>query len=128
MITTTVKITVGIVACVAIAGIIAYKIIKRQKEQIETETVEDKICFADIVGWFKNQNLIKGKHTAFISPKMDGIPSFIDKKGYKKVLLGVFDEEQNQIVSSKIIYAKSFDEELKNSLNKANKNGMVVIE
>ena len=88
------------------------------------ETVEGELHFKDIVDFFKAKHLEKGKHIPFIG--FDVNSQKLQKEGYKTILLGIYNEEQDNLEVARVIHCTSTDEETQAIEAKAT-GGLIVL-
>lgn len=121
-------IIIGSIVVVAVTAFYIYTKNKKKKSLLNAITVEiiDKeLKFFDVIAWFKNLKLDKKKHKPFIANYEDFKESFPNSKkteqeipdGYVSIFLGVYNENDD-VIEGKIIYSKSLDKELLNTLGK----------
>lgn len=127
------KITIIILVIVALCAVIAFFLLKQKQEkqegkktykpsskifQQEDVVVEaETVVFTDVVVYFKNLSLTKGRDIPFIakanSKELQEVVSVIKKTedfNDTTLLLGTLNEETNEVENIKIIIAQSFDD------------------
>ena len=133
------KITIIILVIAALCAVIAFFLLKqKQKIQEGKKTYKpsskifqqedivvkaDIVVFTDVVAYFKNLSLTKGRDIPFIakanSKELQEVVSVIKKTedfNDTTLLLGTLNEETNEFENVKIIIAKSFDDKTKEVL------------
>jgi len=133
------KITIIILVIVALCAVIAFFLLKqKQKKQEGKKTYKtsskifqqedvvveaETVVFTDVVVYFKNLSLTKGRDIPFIakanSKELQEVVSVIKKTedfNDTTLLLGTLNEETNEVENVKIIIAKSFDDKTKEVL------------
>lgn len=120
----------GAMYCACKIGAIKTDKPKKIIEGLSVKVVEGTLSFNDVVGWFKSQNLNPEKNTPFIAlfdnfkqmllgdkleaksdfciPPSSEIGQHEDKKA--QLLLGVYNEDTDEISPSLLILADAFDE------------------
>lgn len=90
--------------------------VKGVVKTIFTRTVDFK---NQIVGWFKNQNIIKGIQIPFITKRQD-FKTMLKHAPTAKVFLfaGVYDEQTDEITNLQYIAANQYDKMTAELLNK----------
>lgn len=128
----------GAVTVAVGAGVVCYSykkgLFKKRTKSIKPmsnlsiKQIEGTLSFGDVVGWFKTLSLDKEKDTPFIAladkledmitsyfksdniivypPLPDGIFEDQDKK---RLLLGVYDEKNDEVSNALLLVADSFD-------------------
>lgn len=105
-----VAIGLGILA----VGTIAYSLSKKKLPLLE-ETVDGSLKLEDVVAYFKTLNMVKGKQIPFLAlPDAEKLAGTLHLRTNKpKVLiLGVYNEEKDELNPMKIVYADGFDEKI----------------
>ncbi len=133
------KITIIILVIAALCAVIAFFLLKqKQKKQEGKKTYKpsskifqqedvvveaETVVFTDVVVYFKNLSLTKGRDIPFIakanSKELQEVVSVIKKTedfNDTTLLLGTLNEETNEVENVKIIIAESFDEKTKDVL------------
>ncbi len=92
---------------------------------IEEKAIDGQLKFQDVVGWFKQQSLDKGKDTPFVAipAKFKGLLNFEPKKP-EALLLGIYNEQSNSITKALIIECDETDGKTKEVLQN---NELVVL-
>lgn len=135
------EVLVGVAALGVVVTIIA--IFKKMRDganlyidisQFPEETVEGELHFIDIVDFFKTKPLEKGKHIPFIGFNTTILfkkglkPTHkLQKEGYKTLLLGVYNKQQEKLEFARIIHYISMDGEGK-AIEAKSSNGIVVLQ
>ena len=133
------KITIIILVIAALCAVIVFFLLKqKQKKQEGKKTYKtsskifqqedvvveaETVVFTDVVVYFKNLSLTKGRDIPFIakanSKELQEVVSVIKKTedfNDTTLLLGTLNEETNKVENIKIIIAKSFDDKTKEVL------------
>lgn len=109
------------------------------KIKIFVNYIVDKVLSftGTIVRWFKNLNLKSGRHTSFMmsgekfKEQLHNAPTInagiFNKNTQNEIFLGVFDETTNSIVESEYIKANEVDQDTRLALQRANSDGLVVL-
>lgn len=128
----------GAVTVAVGAGVVCYSykkgLFKKKTKSIKPmsnlsiKQIEGTLSFGDVVGWFKTLSLDKEKDTPFIAladkledmitsyfksdniivypPLPDGI---LEDQNKKRLLLGVYDEKNDEVSNALLLVADSFD-------------------
>ena len=122
------KAAIIVTVAICIIGYIVHK--RKQNKKIIlspdntiTSTIEGELPFSDVVSFFKTLNLKKGDDTPFIARKSEKTKDIFNTYNlqfevvdYKWLFIGVYNEKEESITNYKVIYAKSFDQQLEELL------------
>lgn len=114
----------GVFVASGIVGTAIYLRRKRIEREISerTEQIEDELQFDDVVSYLRSLNLSKDVDVPFIANSdSEGFKKVTygllkPKKGYKLLMIGVFNKTTEEITYSKFIYSPSWAERLTNML------------
>ncbi len=129
---------VGAVTVAVGAGVVYYSykkgLFKKKKTvkpicNMSTKKIEGALAFTDVVGWFKSLSLNRQKDMPFIALadqieneigsyfKSDNVIVYpplpedvFEEQNKKRLLLGVYDEETDEVSKALMIIADAFDE------------------
>lgn len=118
----------GIVIIAAVVGgIVYYQLKKKSDIQLNEEVVDTELLMDDVISFFKMQKLDQKKHLPFIANgdcaefrKLFHAPYPKAKEGYCSLLIGVYDEQTQEIIVSKLIHAKLLDRKILEILGNEN--------
>ncbi len=93
---------------------------KTRNMDIQPEYVEGMLSFADVIGYFKSLSLKKDEDTPFMAKatcqKLKDVIKVTVPSGYEALLIGVYGENVNELKHAKLIFARSLDERIVNTL------------
>ena len=86
----------------------------------KSEIIDGEIRLDDVVDYLKSQKLSKDVHIPFIASYKEGTINSLkiffeninDKEGYQILLIGIFDNNTEELSDIKILYGRSFDPKL----------------
>lgn len=118
----------GIVIIAAVVGgIVYYQLKKKSDIQLNEEVVDTELLMDDVISFFKMQKLDQKKHLPFMANgdcaefrKLFHAPYPKAKEGYCSLLIGVYDEQTQEIIVSKLIHAKLLDRKILEILGNEN--------
>ena len=118
----------GIVIIAAVVGgIVYYQLKKKSDIQLNEEVVDTELLMDDVISFFKMQKLDQKKHIPFMAKgdstefrKLFHAPYPKAKEGYCSLLIGVYDEQTQEIIVSKLIHAKLLDRKILEILGNEN--------
>lgn len=118
----------GIVIIAAVVGgIVYYQLKKKSDIQLNEEVVDTELLMDDVISFFKMQKLDQKKHVPFMANgdcaefrKLFHAPYPKAKEGYCSLLIGVYDEQTQEIIVSKLIHSKLLDKKILEILGNEN--------
>lgn len=116
-----------VIIAVVVGGIVYYQYKKRADVQLNEEVVDTELSMDDVVSFFKMQKLDQKRHIPFMANgdcakfrKLFHAPYPKAKEGYCSLMIGVYDENTQEIIISKLIHAKSLDNKIIEALGNEN--------
>ena len=116
-----------VIIAVVVGGIVYYQLKKKSNIQLNEEVVDTELLMDDVISFFKMQKLDQKKHVPFMANgdceefrKLFHAPYPKAKEGYCCLLIGVYDEQTQEIIVSKLIHAKSIDKKILEVLGNEN--------
>lgn len=116
-----------VIFAVVVGGIVYYQLKKKSDIQLNEEVVDTELLMDDVISFFKMQKLDQKKHVPFMANgdctefrKLFHAPYPKAKEGYSSLLIGVYDEQTQEIIVCKLIHAKSLDKRILETLGNEN--------